>query len=92
MSDYNGFNISCNGLSDGSIHFQNPSGGNSPYTYSIDGVTFSTSMNYTGLSAGLYPVTVQDDNGCTEVINVTLTEPLPFSINYTRNNTVYSKI
>ena len=81
-SSYNGFNISSFGLSDGSIHFQNPSGGNSPYTYSIDGSNFSTTMNYIGLSSGVYPVTVIDANGCTEVISVTLTEEA-FAINLT---------
>ena len=81
LSDYNGFNISCFGYSDGSIHFQNPSGGNSPYQYSIDGATFTNSMNYQGLSAGIYPVTLQDDNDCETVQNITLTEPDEFSIN-----------
>ena len=83
LSDYNGFNISCFGYSDGSIHFQNPSGGNSPYQYSIDGATFTNSMNYPGLSAGNYPVTLQDDNDCETVHNITLTEPDEFSINLT---------
>ena len=83
LSDYNGFNISCFGYSDGSIHFQNPSGGNSPYQYSIDGATFTNSMNYPGLSAGNYPVTLQDDNDCETVHNITLTEPDEFLINFT---------
>ncbi|MAX68718.1 MAG: hypothetical protein CMP60_03385, partial [Flavobacteriales bacterium] len=84
LSDYNGFNISCFGYSDGSIHFQNPSGGNSPYQYSTGG-TFSNNMNYTGLSAtnNPYTVTLKDDNGCIEVHNITLTEPDEFSINLT---------
>ena len=86
LSDYNGFNISCFGYSDGSIHFQNPTGGNSPYQYSIGG-TFSNNMNYTGLSAGIYPVTLQDDNGCTELNNITLTEPDEFSIDFTIDST-----
>jgi large repetitive protein len=81
-SDYNGFNISCFGLSDGEIIFNAPSGGQPPYTYSIDGSNFNTTMNFTGLSVGTYPVTVQDANGCTEVISVILTEPAQFSINF----------
>ena len=57
-SDYNGFNISCFGLSDGEIIFNAPSGGQPPYTYSIDGSNFNTTMNFTGLSVGTYPVKV----------------------------------
>ena len=49
-SDYNGFNISCTGFSDGEITFNAPSGGQFPYTYSIDGVNYTNSMSYTGLS------------------------------------------
>jgi len=87
-SDYNGFNISCNGLSDGEITFNAPSGGQAPYTFSVDGTTFSSSMTFTGLSSGNYPATVEDANGCTSSIMVSLTEPLAFSINFTINNTI----
>jgi large repetitive protein len=87
-SNYNGFNISCNGLSDGEITFGITSGGQSPYTYSVDGTTFSSAMNFTGLSAGNYPITVNDVNGCTVSVNVVLTEPLNFSINYSVDNVI----
>ena len=88
LSDYNGVNISCFGFSDGTIHFQNLSGGNSPYTSSIDGVSFSNSMNYIGISAGVYPLTVEDANGCTEVISVTLNEPPQFLIAFTIDSSI----
>ena len=87
-SDYNGFNISCAGFSDGEITFNAPSGGQAPYTYSIDGVNYTNSMSYTGLSSGTYNVSVQDANGCVSTILVNLTEPLPFSINYTIDNLI----
>ena len=45
-------------------------------------------MSYTGLSSGAYNVSVQDANGCISTIIVNLTEPLPFSINYTIDNLI----
>ena len=87
-SNYNGFNISCNGLNDGEIMFGTTSGGQSPYTYSVDGTTFGSAMNFTGLSVGIYPITVEDVNGCSVSVNVTLTEPLNFSINYSLDNAI----
>ena len=87
-SDYNGFEISCNGFSDGEIIFNSPNGGQAPYTYSIDGSTFSNSMSYTGLSAGNYVISVQDANGCTSDTLVTLNEPQTFSLNYIVTNAI----
>ena len=88
LSNYNGYNISCNGISDGSIYFQNPSGGNPPYTYSIDGNNYSTSMSYTGLSAGTYTISVRDANSCISSNTITLFEPPLFSITYSVNNPI----
>ena len=87
-SDYNGFNISCFGLSDGEIIFNAPTGGQAPYTYSVDGSNFSSAMNFTGLSAGTYNVTVEDANGCTTSVSVVLTEPSQFLINFTIDNSI----
>lgn len=41
-----------------------PSGGVSPYTFSIDGTTFQSSPTFTGLAAGNYQLTVLDALGC----------------------------
>jgi gliding motility-associated-like protein len=35
-------------------------GGAPPYSYSIDGINFQTSVNFTGLSAGEYTITIKD--------------------------------
>ncbi len=58
--------ISCNNTNDGTISIS-VSGGTLPYQYSIDnGSTFvSNGGNFTGLSAGNYPIVVRDNNGCT---------------------------
>ena len=49
------------------------SGGVSPYTYLWSNGTNGT--NATGLIAGTYTVTITDDNGCTVLQNVNITQP-----------------
>lgn len=74
-TNYNGFNISCNGENDGNATVT-ISGGTGTYTYLwSDGQTTATATN---LTAGTFTVTATDANGCTIIDNVTLTEPTPF--------------
>ena len=54
---------SC-GQSDGSVNILNVINGTGPYLYDFDNVGFSTNTNYSGLSAGSYPLVIQDNNGC----------------------------
>lgn len=57
-------NETTNGANDGQITVT-PSGGTSPYSVLLDGVTISTSpYTFTGLADGVYPYTVTDANGC----------------------------
>ena len=88
--DFNGFNISCNGASDGEIDIT-VSGGylasNIAYTYSWStnngsGLN-SNSEDQTGLTAGTYTVTATDTNGCSITQNIEITEPDPLSITET---------
>ncbi|MBT3647922.1 MAG: T9SS type A sorting domain-containing protein, partial [Flavobacteriales bacterium] len=65
-------NASCNGASDGSATASG-SGGTSPYTYAWSNA--ATGATATGLAAGTYTVTVEDDNGCADTETVTITEP-----------------
>ena len=74
--------VSCNGFADGTIDFD-ASGGTPPYSYSIDnGVTFQTTLPYTGLLAGLYEVMVLDANGCMDSSSIVVSEPsaITFSV------------
>ncbi|PVW13160.1 hypothetical protein DDV96_13715, partial [Marixanthomonas spongiae] len=66
-------NVSCNGGTNGSATVT-ASGGISPYSYSW-APSGGNNATATGLSAGSYTVTVTDDNGCTDTVNVTITEP-----------------
>ncbi|MCC1484564.1 T9SS type B sorting domain-containing protein [Winogradskyella immobilis] len=52
----------CN--STGTLTVTGVSGGIAPYTYSLDGVNYQTSNNFTGLTSGTYTVTIQDSNNC----------------------------
>ncbi|HKK41975.1 MAG TPA: gliding motility-associated C-terminal domain-containing protein, partial [Bacteroidales bacterium] len=76
ISDYNGFNISCNGQSNGSIQV-NVTSGEAPYYFTWtgpDGYT-ATTKDISGLKAGDYHILITDSNSCTAEETITLTEP-----------------
>ena len=85
-SSYNGYNVSCNGGSDGSAA-ATPSGGVGPFTYNWSGGI--TGNPVSGLSAVTYTVTVTDANGCTATASTTLTEPPLLNIDAGSNKIVY---
>lgn len=60
------------GQNDGSIEIISVSGGDAPYTYSINGINFQSSGIFNALSFGNYEATIQDNKGCfyTEEIRV----------------------
>jgi gliding motility-associated-like protein/uncharacterized repeat protein (TIGR01451 family) len=67
--------ILCFGDNTGAITIA-ASGGNAPYRYSIDdGATYQTGSDFVNLSAGTYPIRVQDAEGCEVTDVVTLSEP-----------------
>ncbi|MEO8148588.1 MAG: T9SS type A sorting domain-containing protein, partial [Bacteroidia bacterium] len=66
-----GTNPSCGG-SNGTAT-ASASGGVAPYSYSWNTVPVKTGATATGLTAGVYTVTVSDANGCTKTAVVTLT-------------------
>jgi hypothetical protein len=68
-----GYNISCNGGSNGSATANTESGGYPPYSYQWS--NGSTTATATGLSAGTHTVTVTDIHGTTSVHTVSLTQP-----------------
>ncbi|MEM7103845.1 MAG: T9SS type A sorting domain-containing protein [Bacteroidota bacterium] len=65
---------SCEGNSDGAISIF-ASGGYESYEYSLDGINFQLSNNFTGLGAGIYEVFVQDNGICISSMLVSLNEP-----------------
>jgi large repetitive protein len=63
-------------ISDGTITVTGVTGGSSPYSYSIDGVTFQNSNSFNNLSAGTYTVIVKDASGCSSAMNQITVEAL----------------
>ena len=69
-------NAEC-GLTNGSIT-ASVTGGTAPYQYSLDGVTFQGGNFFTGMSGGVYTLTVKDANGCKNAVQVTISSsPAP---------------
>jgi gliding motility-associated-like protein len=78
-------NVSCNGLSDGTITV-NASGGSGIITYYS---TYSnTSGVFNGLNAGTYIITVSDINGCSLTTTETIMEPEPIVSTITAPQTI----
>lgn len=72
VSYYNGYNISCNGGSDGTIRVEGL-GGTPPYTYEWG--HGATTAYVSGLSAGTYTVTITDAMSLAFYDTIELTEP-----------------
>ncbi len=82
MSDYNGYNISCNGLADGSVQAIT-TGGTAPFSYLWSGG--QTTNIITGVLAGTYTVTITDAGACSVEKSITLTEPQTLSAEFKAN-------
>jgi len=67
-------NVTCNGGTDGTAT-GNGKGNNPPFTYSWSTATTQTTQTATGLSAGVYTLTVTDAVGCKSTVIANITEP-----------------
>jgi hypothetical protein len=67
----------CYGGSNGQLNLS-VTGGTVPYTYAWN--TGSTSQDLQNLAAGIYTVTVTDANGCTSILQDTVTQPSFYGI------------
>lgn len=86
---YNGFNISCFGMANGSINIT-PVGGQPTFIYNWSTVGGSGltpgAANQTGLTAGQYSVTIIDANSCTATGSFTLSEPFKLDMTLLLSN------
>ncbi|TXB67144.1 T9SS type B sorting domain-containing protein [Vicingus serpentipes] len=71
-SNYNGYDISCFGASDGSIDL-NVLGGTSPYAFLWNNLAVTEDPS--NLSSGYYKVIITDINGCSDSTEITLNQP-----------------
>ncbi|WP_310557869.1 T9SS type B sorting domain-containing protein [Flavobacterium sp.] len=69
-------NVTCNGLSNGSVTIV-PSSGTSGYTISFNGSAFTSTTTYSGLAAGTYPYIVRDSKSCQFTGSVIIGQPTP---------------
>jgi gliding motility-associated-like protein len=77
-------NVNCNGASNGSITLSSVTGGTAPYSYLWS--NGATTSNISGLTAGVYSVTITDGVACSRVFNYNITEPAVIAITSTVNN------
>ncbi len=79
----NTVNLACNSIPTGIIEVIVTSG-TAPYEFSIDGgLTFQSSNMFTGLSAGVYNISVTDAGTCSFQDIITLAEPSALMVNIT---------
>jgi len=90
-SDYNGFNVSCYGKSDGWISI-NMDSGLSPYIYEwqkVGDLLFTdTRDSVTGLSTGYYVLRVTDANMCSTTDTIEITEPGQLNMDITQSQSI----
>lgn len=81
VSDYNGYNLTCNNSNDGSASVSG-NGGVSPYTFTWSNNEPTQTIN--NLSAGIYEVVISDSIGCIVMEEFEMIEPDPlvFIANY----------
>jgi gliding motility-associated-like protein len=76
--------VSCFGLSDGSVTVT-PSGGTAPYTY-LWVPSGNTNNTLNNLSAGTYTLEVIDANNCIRVVPVNINQPVSMQVSPQLNN------
>ncbi len=74
----------CFGNADGSAEVISTSGGTNPYSYAWSNGNINSTAN--GLIAGIYTVTITDNNGCTFNTTATVGEPSTIISNVTTTN------
>ena len=68
-------NVSCNGANDGAFSII-ASGGTGIFHYSLNGASYQTLNQFTGLAGGTYTVYVKDANNCIQTKYITVQEPI----------------
>ena len=81
--------VNCfDGENSGMISIDDVSGGAGGYIYSLNGITYFTTAEFTDLEAGAYEIYVQDMNGCTESFPTVVTSPGDIDVNLGADQTI----
>lgn len=67
--------VSCNGDADGSASFS-PSGGQTPYQFSLNGGAFSSTASFSNLAPGNYNLRIIDGIGCSMDTSFNIVQPV----------------
>ncbi|MCW5907971.1 MAG: T9SS type A sorting domain-containing protein [Chitinophagales bacterium] len=81
----NSMNVSCNGGTNGTATLT-AAGGTGTFTYAWS--NNATTANIGTLAAGVYTVTITDDNNCTATATTTITQPDALNLVITCNETI----
>ncbi|MCP9754948.1 hypothetical protein EGI26_07250, partial [Lacihabitans sp. CCS-44] len=74
-------NVSCFGLSDGSIQLKTTGGFGSPYSITWQNPSSAKGETATNLAAGLYEFTIADSRGCSQKDSMRISQPEKLSAN-----------
>ncbi len=62
----------CDPLANGSLSIGAMTGGNQPYTFSLDNIDYQKDINFENLKVGVYTLSVKDSKGCKSATKVTI--------------------
>ncbi len=71
--------VACNGSLSGSFGLE-AVGGTPPYVFSVNNSPLSSNFQFPGLGAGSYQAVVVDGSGCSDTLNVSITQPAPVTV------------
>ena len=77
----------CSGVPDGSIEAVGL-GGFPEYLYDLNDAGFQPASVFNGLLAGDYQLSLQDQKGCEEILDITLIEPEPLVVRVSEDDSV----
>lgn len=81
-------NVTCYNGTNGAITVS-VTGGTAPYLYQMAEAgagAWSSTSQFNGLAANIYPVSVKDNTGCIKTIYATVTQPANYNISFTAGN------
>lgn len=87
LLDMDSTDVTCFGDMDG-VGVATSTNGSSPYSYQWNDGSSQTTQTASGLTPGVYTVTVTDALGCTGTDSITIVEPLEFTVDVTGNDIV----